>query len=253
MDAPTMADFSLLKRILRYIKGTVDMGMHIGRNKELTLSAYYDSDYAGCKETRRSMTGLCILMGSNLVSWSAKDSRLSPSLQRRLTWILFILRDFGITPFEPTLLQCDNLSAVYLSANPALHNKSKHFDTYFHYIREQVALGLIETSHIPAKLQLADIFTKSLPRSAFEELRNKLGVGRRSTPSLQGDVSEAMKSVGQTSTRKEEEQSPRKPIKLLPQNKQTKEKKKKQKTFNAEKIGSIRWLCNKMLHLFTAV
>ncbi|CAA7052765.1 unnamed protein product [Microthlaspi erraticum] len=76
---------------------------------------------------------------------------------------LYHNRDLDITQFEPTLLQCDNLYAVYLSANPALHNRSKHCDTDSHYIREQVALGLIETSHIPAKLQLADIFTKSFP------------------------------------------------------------------------------------------
>ena len=89
-----------------------------------------------------------------------------------------------------TLLLCDNLFSVYLCANLALHNKSKHFDTDYHYIREQVALGLIETRHIPASRQTADIFTKSLPRKAFLELRSKLGVDGP-PPSLRGNVSEA--------------------------------------------------------------
>lgn len=83
---------------------------------------------------------------------------------------------------------CDNLSAVYLSANPALHKRSKHFDTDYHYIREQVALGLIETQHISAAQQAADIFTKSLPKQAFQQLRSKFGVGPPPISSLRGDV-----------------------------------------------------------------
>ena len=88
------------------------------------------------------------------------------------------------------LLRCENLSAVYLSANPALHNRSKHFDTDWHYIREQVALGLIETRHVPSAQQVADIFTKSLPRREFMALRDKLGVGVPPTSSLRGNVRE---------------------------------------------------------------
>ncbi|KAL9294824.1 putative RNA-directed DNA polymerase [Arabidopsis thaliana] len=72
MHSPTTSDFGLLKRILRYIKGTIGMGLPIKRNSTLTLSAYSDSDHAGCKNTRRSTTGFCILLGSNLISWSAK-------------------------------------------------------------------------------------------------------------------------------------------------------------------------------------
>ena len=78
---------------------------------------------------------------------------------------------------------------MYLSADPAQHNRSKHFDTDYHYIREQVALGLIETRHIPAALQLADIFTKSLPKRQFVDLRGKFGVGYPPTSSLRGNVS----------------------------------------------------------------
>ncbi|AAD21687.1 Strong similarity to gi/3600044 T12H20.12 protease homolog from Arabidopsis thaliana BAC gb/AF080119 and is a member of the reverse transcriptase family PF/00078 [Arabidopsis thaliana] len=201
MHSPTTSDFGLLKRILRYIKGTIGMGLPIKRNSTLTLSAYSDSDHAGCKNTRRSTTGFCILLGSNLISWSAKrqptvsnssteaEYRALTYAAREITWISFLLRDLGIPQYLPTQVYCDNLSAVYLSANPALHNRSKHFDTDYHYIREQVALGLIETQHISATFQLADVFTKSLPRRAFVDLRSKLGVSGSPTPSLRGSVS----------------------------------------------------------------
>lgn len=94
-----------------------------------------------------------------------------------------------IYQYSLTVLHCDNLSAVYHSANPTLHNRSNHFDTDFHYIREQVALGLIETQHIPAKDQFADIFTKPLARRPFAELRGKFGATEPPTPSLRAAVS----------------------------------------------------------------
>lgn len=188
MHEPTVTDFALLKRILRYLKGTAEYGLHIKKGSSLSLSAYCDSDWAGCQDTRRSTTGFCTLLGSNIISWSAKrqatvsrssteaEYRALASTAQEITWISLLLRDLGIAQPHSTMLLCDNLSAVYLSTNPALHKRSKHFDTDYHYIREQVALGLIETRHISATLQLADIFTKSLPRRSFFQLRSKLGV-----------------------------------------------------------------------------
>lgn len=84
------------------------------------------------------------------------------------------------------------LSAVYLSANLALHKRSKHFNINYHYIRKQVALGLIETKHIPASQQTIDIFTKPLPRKAFVELRCNW-CWSTPHPSLRGNVAENMK------------------------------------------------------------
>lgn len=196
-----MGDFSLLKRILRYVKGTQTMGMLIRKESDLLLTAYCDSDWSGCRETRRSTTGLCTLLGPNLISWSARrqdsvsgssteaEYRALTEAAKEITWLSFLLRDLEVHQANPTLLQCDNLSAVYLSANPALHKRSKHFENDWHYIREQIALGHIETRHVPAERQTADIFTKPLPRRVFEELRTKLGVTVYPTPSLRGNMS----------------------------------------------------------------
>ncbi|XP_019092302.1 PREDICTED: uncharacterized protein LOC109129119 [Camelina sativa] len=202
MHEPTISDFGLLKRILRYIKGTIQMGLSIKKSFNLSLSAFCDSDHSGCKKTRRSTSGFCILLGPNLISWSARrqetvshssteaEYRALTDTAHEITWLSFLLRDLRISQQFPTLLQCDNLSAVDLSTNPALHKCSKHFDTDFHYIWEQVALGHIETQHSPAQFQLADIFTKSLPRREFESLRHKLGVGVPPTTSLRGNISD---------------------------------------------------------------
>lgn len=90
---------------------------------------------------------------------------------------------------RPAILRCDNLSAVQLTANPVLHGRSKHFETDYHYVRERVALGVLEVQHVLSALELADIFTKSLPRQSFQTLRTKLSVGNLSTISLRGDES----------------------------------------------------------------
>ncbi|XP_019091092.1 PREDICTED: uncharacterized protein LOC109128703 [Camelina sativa] len=200
MHSPTESDFGLLKRILRYLRGTSKMGLHLYKNSPLHLVSYSDSDYAGCKDTRRSTFGFCVLLDTNIVSWSAKRqptvSRSSTeaeyhalaSTASELTWTASVLRDLSISQSYAALLHYDNLSAVHLSANPVLHNRSKHFDIDYHYVREQVALGLLEVQHIPAELQLADIFTKSLPRPSFQRLRHKLNVRLPPTLSLRGAV-----------------------------------------------------------------
>lgn len=135
MHAPTNTDFSLLKRILRYLKGTMEYGLHIKKSDYLSLKAYCDSDWGGFSETKRSTTGFCTILGSNLVSWSAKRqdtiSRSSTEAEYRalaetaqeITWISQLLRDLNISQDHATLLLCDNLSAVYLSTNPTLHKK----------------------------------------------------------------------------------------------------------------------------------
>ena len=198
MHQPTQSDFNLLKRILRHLKGTMAFGIHINKNSTLVVSAFSDSDSAGCKETRRSTTSFCTYLGPNLASWSAKRqstvSRSSTEAEYRalaetsaeLTWLASLLRDIGIPQDGPAVLYCDNLSAVHLTTNPAFHACSKHFETDWHYTRERVALGFIETRHIPAIQQIADIFTKSLPRASFERLRDKLGVGLSTISSLRG-------------------------------------------------------------------
>ncbi|KAG7573078.1 Integrase catalytic core [Arabidopsis suecica] len=203
MHKPSVSDFALLKRTLRYLKGTIDMGLTLSTNTDSVLRAYSDSDHAGCTSTRRSTGGFCTFLGLNLISWSAKrqDSvaRSSTEAEYRalsdtaaeLSWISSLLKDIGIQQDRPAELYCDNLSAVHLTANPVLHKRSKHFETHYHFAREKVADGSLVIKHVPAWLQLADIFTKSLPQAAFYSLRFKLGVGRCPTSSLRGDVKDS--------------------------------------------------------------
>ena len=209
MHAPSVSDFTNLKRILRYVKGTVSMGISFLRDTDCTLRAYSDSDWAGCPSTRRSTGGFCTFLGQNLISWSSKKqptvSKSSTEAEYRalsetaseLAWISMLLKELGISlPVTPQLFG-DNLSSIYLTANPAFHRRTKHFETDYHYVRERVALGSLVVRHIPARLQLADIFTKSLPTAAFQSLRYKLGVDYHPTHSLKGSINVTNKSQHQ--------------------------------------------------------
>ncbi|XP_024011200.1 uncharacterized protein LOC112086480 [Eutrema salsugineum] len=200
MHSPTISDFMLLKRILRYIKGTVTMGINFNKGTDCVMRVYSDSDWAGCKETRRSTGGFCTFLGNNIISWSSKkqptvsksstesEYRTMSEAASEVTWLSSLLKEIGVSiPATPELF-CDNLSAVRLTANPTFHGRTKHFELDHHYVRERVALGSLIVNHIPSPQQLADVFTKSLPCEAFCSLRYKLGVDYPPTPSLRGAI-----------------------------------------------------------------
>ena len=190
----------------------------LAEDTDCTLRAYSDSDHGGCQETSRSTGGFCTFLGNNIISWQsqkqptvAKSSteaeyRSMSEAASKITWLCKILKELGIPLHQTPELYCDNLSVVYLTANPAFQKRSKHFANHFHYVREQVALGTLRVSHIPNYLQLADIFTKSLPLAPFASLRFKLGVDVPPTPSLRGTISEEAKR-SESSIEEEEVQS----------------------------------------------
>ena len=198
MHQPSISDFALLKRILRYVKGTFDMGVSIKESTTSTLVCYSDSDWAGCKDTRRSTGVFCTMLGSNVISWSAKrhdtvskssteaEYRTMSAATSEIVWLQHLLKIMGLQQQIIPLLLCDNLSVVCLTANPMFHKRTKHFDVDYHYVRERVAMKAMEVKHIPATLQMADIFTKSLSQESFYKWRSKLGVFVPPTSSLRG-------------------------------------------------------------------
>ena len=202
MHAPKVGHMQLVKRILRYVRGTFKFGLHLLHDSTLDLYAFSDADWASCPLTRRSMTGYGVFLGSNLISWAAKKqptvSRSSAEAEYQamavataeVTWISFILRDLGIPLPTAATLFCDNISALYMSINPVFHARSKHIEIDYHFVREKVAQGDLITKFVRTSHQLADVFTKPLPRDRFQTLRSKLGVLSPSLLNLRGSKEE---------------------------------------------------------------
>uniref|UniRef100_A0A251RWD9 Putative zinc finger, CCHC-type n=1 Tax=Helianthus annuus TaxID=4232 RepID=A0A251RWD9_HELAN len=199
LHAPTVAHFQEVKRILRYLKGTIALGLHYSRPTHTTLLGYSDADWARCLETRRSTYGYSIFLGGNLISWSAKkqptvarfscesEYRAMANTAAEIVWLTHLLQELhALPPDRPTIL-CDNQSAIFLTQNPVSHKRAKHIDLDYHFLRELVAAGKLATKFVPTKLQVADIFTKSLPSSQFNTFRQMLRIGPPPF-SLRGDV-----------------------------------------------------------------
>jgi hypothetical protein len=186
MHAPQDVHWNLVKRILRYLRGTITHGITISATPSTTLKAYSDADWAGCPDTRRSTSGYCIFLGDSLVSWSSKrqttTSRSSAEAEYRAVanaaaeccWLRNLLQELHVVVDKATVIYCDNVSAVYLSENPVHHRRTKHIELDIHFVREKVALGQFKVLHIPTRYQFADIMTKGLPTPLFTEFRDSL-------------------------------------------------------------------------------
>ncbi|XP_035843977.1 uncharacterized mitochondrial protein AtMg00810-like [Helianthus annuus] len=181
LQQPTTTHFQLVKRILRYVKGTLSHGLTFDRPPNTVLLGFSDADWARCLDTRRSTYGYCIYLGGNLVSWSAKkqptvsrsscesEYRAMANTTAEIIWLTNLLRELHALPqTRPTLL-CDNKSALFLSQNPISHKRAKHIDIDYHFVRELVTSGRLDNKFISTDQQVADIFTKSLPQLKDEE------------------------------------------------------------------------------------
>ncbi|KAK4397721.1 Retrovirus-related Pol polyprotein from transposon RE1 [Sesamum angolense] len=174
--------------LVRYLKGSSTLGVFFSTDSPLTLSAFSDSDWASCLDTRRSVTSYCVFLGGSLVSWKTKKqatvSRSSAEAEYRsmastvceLLWISYILGDFGITVVSPIPFHCDNKVAIHITENPVFHECTKHLDIDCHIVRDRFKSGFILPQHISTQHQVADLFTKALPAPQFTRLMSILGM-----------------------------------------------------------------------------
>ncbi|XP_026377896.1 uncharacterized protein LOC113272240 [Papaver somniferum] len=187
MHAPTDIHLQLVKRILRYLKGTIGLGITLRKGDLQNLRAYTDSDWAGCPDTRRSTSGYAVFLGSNLISWSSKKhptvSKSSAEAEYKclsvasaeLKWLSSLLTELHIPLQCSAKLYCDNTSALALASNPIFHARTKHIKLQYHSFRELVEDGFIQLHHVASEDQLADLFTKGLCHPTFSRLLLQLG------------------------------------------------------------------------------
>ncbi|KAL0428225.1 UNVERIFIED_CONTAM: Retrovirus-related Pol polyprotein from transposon RE2 [Sesamum latifolium] len=146
--------------LVRYLKGTSSLGLFFAADSLLTLSAFSDSDWASCLDTRCSVTGYCIFLGGSLVSWKTKKqatvSRSSAEAEYRsmtsivceLLWISYILGDF-VTVSSPIPFHCDNKAAFHITENPVFHERTKHLDIDCHIVRDRLSMVLFSHTMSP--------------------------------------------------------------------------------------------------------
>jgi histone deacetylase 1/2 len=156
LHAPTTTHWSAVKRILRYISGTVKLGLKICKSRSMMVSAFSDADWAGCVDDRRSTGGFAVFLGNNMISWTARKqatiSRSSTETEYKalanatteMLWVQKLLCELKIIHPPQARLWCDNLGATYLSADPVFHARTKHIEIDFHFVRERMDEKLLE-------------------------------------------------------------------------------------------------------------
>ncbi|XP_074376598.1 secreted RxLR effector protein 161-like [Apium graveolens] len=164
MECPTMMHLNVVKRILRYVKGTVNYGLIYWRGTEnYILSGYSDSDLAGNIEDRRSTGGMAFYLNESLITWVSQKQRCVALSSREAefmaataaacqgVWLRNLLMQITDMKHCPVTIYVDNKSAIDLAKNPVFHGRSKHIDIRYHFIRECVERGEITTKHIPTE------------------------------------------------------------------------------------------------------
>nr|GFA09388.1 retrovirus-related Pol polyprotein from transposon TNT 1-94 [Tanacetum cinerariifolium] len=150
---PTEKHLTAVKRIFRYLKDTIHMGLWYPKDTGFELTAFSYSDHAGCLDSRKSTSGgIQFLGGDKLVSWSSKK------------------QDCTLVSFSRSR------EAIAISCNPVQHSRTKHIDVRYHFIKEKVEKGIVELFFVGTEYQLADLFTKALPVERFMYLIRRLGM-----------------------------------------------------------------------------
>jgi hypothetical protein len=188
LSKPTITHYNAAIRVLKYLKSCPGRGLFFPRDSALHLIGFSDADWAGCKDTRRSISGQCFFIGNSLISWRTKKqltiSRSSSEAEYRalaaatceLQWLAYLFKDLLVQSIQSPVLYCDSLSAIHIAANPVFHERTKHLEIDCHLVREKLHAGLMKLLPVSSKDQLADFFTKSLLPQPFNLLLSKLGM-----------------------------------------------------------------------------
>ncbi|GJS99621.1 retrovirus-related pol polyprotein from transposon TNT 1-94 [Tanacetum coccineum] len=185
---PTKKHLTVVKRIFWYLKDSINMGLWYPKDTGFELTAFSDSDHAGCLDSRKSTSGgIQFIGGDKLVSWSSKkqDCTSMSSVEAeyvslsaccaQVLWLRTQLTDYGFH-FDKIPMYCDSKAAIAISCNPVQHSRTKHINVRYHFIKEQVEKDIVELFFVGTEYQLADLFTKALSEDRFKYLVRRLGM-----------------------------------------------------------------------------
>ena len=178
-----------LKRVLRYVKGTLGNKLVLKVNSNNGLCAYVDSDWGGDVQDRKSTTGYIFKLCDCSIAWASQKQQCvaissTESEYRALSiavteagWMKRILKEFNVFDKDnPVLIHEDNQSAIRIAYNPENSKRLRHVDIRLQFITEEIDKGVVSVVHIGTEDQVADIFTKPLARAKFEKFRRSLGL-----------------------------------------------------------------------------
>lgn len=188
MERPTEIHLIAAKRILRYLRGIVNLGILYKMNDELVLQGWSGSDYVGDCDDRKNTTWYVFKLGSSPISWSLKKQFIvtlsstevefvaASSCACQAMWLQRILHKLGETQNQGTIIICDNSSTIKLSKNPVMHGRYKHINVRFYFLRDLTKDDTIEMKHCNTEEQIRDVLTKPVKLETLNYIRARLGM-----------------------------------------------------------------------------
>nr|GFA09461.1 copia protein [Tanacetum cinerariifolium] len=186
-EDPKTSHLEAVKRIFRYIKGTMHLGLWYPKGSGIETIVYADSNHAGDYVDHKSTSGVCTFMGCCQTSWfSKKQTALAISTTeaeyvsaekacQQALWMKQALVDYGVR-LDDIPIMYDNKETVDLSKNLVQHSRTKHIEIRHHFLRDNVQKGNISIENVSSEDNIADILTKPLKREPFNYLRLGLGM-----------------------------------------------------------------------------
>ncbi|GJX95892.1 retrovirus-related pol polyprotein from transposon TNT 1-94 [Tanacetum coccineum] len=145
-----------VKRIFRYLKGTINIGLWYPKDSGFELTDFSDADHVGCLDTRKSTSGGIHFLGEKLVSWMSKKQDCTAMSTAEAEYVAL------------------SVSAIAISCNPVQHSRTKHINVRYHFIKEHVEPGITKLYFVRTEYQLPDLFTKALSQDRFKNLVRRL-------------------------------------------------------------------------------
>ena len=183
---PGIEHWKALMHFIGYIKNILDYGLTYSRNSDPSPHAYVDANYGGCKDTCRSTSGHIFIMAGGPVSWSSKwqatvalstveaEYVAMSRCAQQMVWTQSWLDEVEMEYSTQGLIRGDNQGAITLTKNTKDHGKVKHINIQHHYICELIQSRTIMIKQVSSSNNLANLFTKSLPRNHHHRLLSTL-------------------------------------------------------------------------------
>lgn len=185
----TMAHWKAVKRIMRYLRGTVNYKLSFDTKNPEQLIGYTDADWASDIDKRRSCTGYVFKLSGGSISWKstrqstvalssteAEYMALSATIQEGI-WLLQLCDELGQKLSMPINLKCDNQSAIKLAESDGYRQRSKHIDIRFHYIREKIENNMFKVEYLNTEKMVADSLTKAVCEKKTTFCAKEMGLG----------------------------------------------------------------------------
>jgi len=186
--------WAAIKRVLRYVKGSMDKGLVFDKNSSCFLQGYSDADWAGDHETQRSTTGFTFVFGGAVVSWGSKLQKtvaLSTmeaeymglcEASKESVWLNKLVQSVGSQGLRtaisggPINIKVDNSGCIDFSENPVEHKRTKHIDIRYHFVREAITTDKVTLEHCATDDMVADPMTKELGKTKHDKHVEAMGL-----------------------------------------------------------------------------